>query len=96
VPVELNIVVLWMIFPIGLACVASGRIGRALAQMRQGPGDGQSWFQEERVSAGASGASRGAGGLEGQARSSLFESPPTSLRSPVARSASQNRTTPRV
>ena len=39
--VELNIVALWMLFPIGLACVASGRIGRALAQMRQGPGDPQ-------------------------------------------------------
>jgi hypothetical protein len=33
--VELTIVVLWMVFPIGLACVASGRIGRALTQMRQ-------------------------------------------------------------
>ena len=29
------IVVLWMVFPIGLACVASGRIGRALTQLRQ-------------------------------------------------------------
>jgi hypothetical protein len=35
VSVELTIVVLWMVFPIGLACVASGRIGRALTQMRQ-------------------------------------------------------------
>ena len=33
--VELTIVVLWMAFPIGLACMASGRIGRVLAQMRQ-------------------------------------------------------------
>jgi hypothetical protein len=37
VPVELSIVVVWMIFPIGLACIASSRIGRALAQMREGP-----------------------------------------------------------
>jgi hypothetical protein len=35
--VELTIVVLWMVFPIGLACVASGRIGRALTQMRSAP-----------------------------------------------------------
>jgi hypothetical protein len=38
VSVELTIVVLWMVFPIGLACVASGRIGRALAQLRQAEG----------------------------------------------------------
>ena len=37
-PVELSIVVVWMIFPIGLACIASSRIGRSLAQMREGPG----------------------------------------------------------
>jgi hypothetical protein len=30
VSVELTIVVLWVAFPIGLACIASGRIGRAL------------------------------------------------------------------
>jgi hypothetical protein len=35
--VELTIVVLWMVFPVGLACVASGRIGRALTQMRSAP-----------------------------------------------------------
>jgi hypothetical protein len=35
VSIELTIVVLWMAFPIGLACVASGRIGRALAQLRR-------------------------------------------------------------
>ena len=35
--VELTIVVLWMVFPIGLACVAGGRIGRALTQMRSQP-----------------------------------------------------------
>jgi hypothetical protein len=34
VSVELTIVVLWVLFPIGLACIASGRIGRALTQMR--------------------------------------------------------------
>jgi hypothetical protein len=34
VSVELTIVVLWVVFPIGLACIASGRIGRALTQMR--------------------------------------------------------------
>jgi hypothetical protein len=34
--VELTIVVLWMAFPIGLACVASGRIGRALTKLREG------------------------------------------------------------
>jgi hypothetical protein len=36
VPVELSIVVVWVVFPIGLACIASGRIGRALAQLREG------------------------------------------------------------
>lgn len=35
VSVDVTIVVLWMAFPIGLACVASGRIGRALAKLRQ-------------------------------------------------------------
>ena len=34
--VELSIVVVWVVFPIGLACIASGRIGRALAQLREG------------------------------------------------------------
>lgn len=34
--VELIIVVVWVLFPIGLACIASGRIGRALAQLREG------------------------------------------------------------
>jgi hypothetical protein len=38
VSVELTIVVLWMVYPIGLACVASGRIGRALTQMRHAEG----------------------------------------------------------
>jgi hypothetical protein len=33
--VELTVIVLWMVFPIGLACIASGRIGRALTQMPQ-------------------------------------------------------------
>ena len=36
--VELTIVVLWMVFPIGLACGAGGGIGRALAQLRPQPG----------------------------------------------------------
>jgi hypothetical protein len=35
VSVEATIVVLWMAFPVGLACVAGGRIGRALAKLRQ-------------------------------------------------------------
>ncbi len=35
VSVEVTIVVLWMAFPVGLACVAGGRIGRALARLRQ-------------------------------------------------------------
>jgi hypothetical protein len=38
VSVELSIVVVWVVFPIGLACIASGRIGRALAQLRDGFG----------------------------------------------------------
>jgi hypothetical protein len=37
VSVELSIMVVWVVFPIGLACIASGRIGRALAQLREGP-----------------------------------------------------------
>jgi hypothetical protein len=38
VSVELSIMVVWVVFPIGLACIASGRIRRALAQLREGPG----------------------------------------------------------
>ena len=32
--VELSIVVVWVLFPAGLACIASSRIGRSLARMR--------------------------------------------------------------
>jgi hypothetical protein len=32
--VESSIVVVWVCFPLGLACIASSRIGRALARMR--------------------------------------------------------------
>jgi hypothetical protein len=35
VGVEFSIVVVWIVFPVALACIASGRIGRALAQLRQ-------------------------------------------------------------
>ncbi len=32
--VEVSIVVVWVLFPAGLACIASSRIGRSLARMR--------------------------------------------------------------